>query len=427
MLRPYGNALLPLFLGFTLLILPLGTIAAAPEKTGKKQAKKSARTVTGSAISAGRTLALTDSDTKAGLDAQYVLEYDKAIASFKKTLERRPDDPFAINHLLQAVMLKELFRLNALDTTLYADNGFLTGKPLPGDPAAKKQILELADQAIGICDARLKQSPNDVDALYARGVSRGLKLTYIALVDKSFWSSLRNAISSRNDHDKVLELEPGYTDARLVVGVHNYIVGSMPLAARIMAGVVGIHGDKKKGIEYLREVAATNVETRVDARVALALFLRREAQYKDALAVMKELTEQYPRNFIFALETGNLLKDAGMGQEAVEQYALVVKNGLAGVYPAMHIDRAYFGLAEGLKGQRRAEEALAAYNHALEAKDSPQDLRLRAMLGAGQMLDILARRANAIQQYQQVVTSEPDSVQAASARAYLKRPYKYPS
>jgi tetratricopeptide (TPR) repeat protein len=426
MLKPYGNALLPLFLGFTLLILPLETVAAAPEKTGKKQAKKSAKAVVGSVMSAGRTLALTDPDTKAGLDAQYVLQYDTAIASFKKTLERRPDDPFAINHLLQAVMLKELFRLNALDTTLYADNGFLTGKPLPGDPTAKKQILDLADQAISICDARLKKSPNDVDALYARGVSRGLKLTYIALVDKSFWSSLRNAISSRNDHDKVLELEPGYTDAKLVVGVHNYIVGSMPLAARIMAGVVGIHGDKKKGIEYLREVAANNVETRVDARVALALFLRREAEYKDALTVMKELTEQYPRNFIFALETGNLLKDAGMGEQAVEQYATVVKNDLAGVYPAMHIERAYFGLAEALKGQRRPEEALAAYNHALEVKESPQDLRLRAMLGAGQMLDVLARRANAIQQYQQIVTSEPDSAQAASARAYLKRPYKYP-
>lgn len=425
--KPYGNAFLPLFLGFTLLILPCASADAAAEKTGKKHGKKTEKAVAATTISAGRTLSLTDPDTKAGLDAMYLLEYDQAIASFQKTLERRPDDPFAINHVLQAVMLRELFRLNALDTTLYADNGFLTGKPLPGDPAVKKQIEELSEKAIGICDARLKRSPNDVDALYARGVSRGLKLTYIGLVEKSFWASLRNAIGSRNDHDKVLELDPGYTDAKLVVGVHNYIIGSMPLAARIMAGVVGIHGDKKKGIQYLQEVAATSAETRVDARVALALFLRREAQYKEALAVMKELSAQYPRNFIFALETGNLLKDAGMGPESVEQYALVVKNAQAGVYPAMHIERAYFGLAEALKGQRRPEEALAAYTHALELKEAPQDLRLRAMLGAGQMLDVLSRRANAIQQYQQVVTTEPDSAQAASARAYLKQPYRYPS
>jgi tetratricopeptide (TPR) repeat protein len=425
--KPYGHAFLPLFLGFTLLILPCACASDAADKSGKKHGKKSEKAVAGSVTSAGRTLSLNDPDTKAGLEAMYVLEYDKAIAAFQKTLDRRPDDPFAINHLLQAVMLKELFRLNALDTTLYADNGFLTGKPLPGDPAVKKQIEELSERAIKICDARLKAHSNDVDALYARGVSRGLKLTYIGLVEKSFWSSLRNAIGSRNDHDKVLELEPSYTDAKLVVGVHNYIVGSMPLAARIMAGVVGIRGDKTKGIEYLQEVGATNVETRVDARVALALFLRREAQYKEALEVMKGLTTQYPRNFIFALETGNLLKDAGMGQEAVAQYEAVVKNALASVYPAMHLERAYFGLAEALKGQRRTEEALVAYNHALESKDAPQDLRLRAMLGAGQMLDVLTRRANAIAQYQQIVTTEPDSAQAASARAYLKQPFKYPS
>jgi tetratricopeptide (TPR) repeat protein len=111
----------------------------------------------------------------------------------------------------------------------------------------------------------------------------------------------------------------------------------------------------------------------------------------------------------------------------VQQYTVVVKNAQVGLYPAMHIERAYFGLAEALKGQRRPDEALAAYEHALDVKDAPQDLRLRAMLGAGQMLDVLARRATAIQQYQQILTTEPDSEQAASARAYMKQPYRYPS
>jgi tetratricopeptide (TPR) repeat protein len=425
--KPYGNALLPLFLGFTLLILSLAGTADAADKTGKKHGKKSEKAVAERATGNARPRSVSDPETKLGLEAMYVLEYDKAIVSFQKAVDRRPDDPFALNHLLQAIMLQELFRLNALDTTLYADNGFLTGKPLPGDPAVKKQIEELSEKVVNICDARLKTDPRDVDALYARGVSRGLKLTYLGLVEKSFWASLRNAIGSRNDHDKVLEIDPTYTDAKLIVGVHNYILGSMPLAARIMAGVVGIRGDKKKGLEYLERVAGTNSETRVDARVALALFLRREAQYKEALEIMRELTAQYPRNFIFALETGNLLKDAGQGPDAVQQYTVVVKNAQAGLYPAMHIERAYFGLAEALKGQRRPDEALAAYEHALDVKDAPQDLRLRAMLGAGQMLDVLARRATAIQQYQQILTTEPDSEQAASARAYMKQPYRYPS
>jgi tetratricopeptide (TPR) repeat protein len=424
--KPYGKRFLSLFLGFTLLALPAALADAAYEKTGKKQPKKSEKTVDVSASTPGRNLIALDPNTKAGLEELHSLEYDKAIASFEAALNHYPNDPFAINHLMQTLMLKELFRLNALDTTLYADNGFLTGKPLLGDPKIKERIFALSDQAIRMCDQRIKANPADVQAYYARGVSRGLRLSYIALVDKSFWSSLKNAISSRNDHDKVLELDPSYTDAKLVVGVHNYIVGSMPLAARIMAGIVGIHGDKKKGIEYLKEVGKAKSEASADARVALALFLRREGRYKEALEDMQALTAEYPKNFIFALEVANLMKDAGMGELAVTQFETVVNNAQQGFYPSTHIERAYFGLAEALKGQHKSEAALDAYNRTLEVKESSPDVRLRAYLGAGQMLDALSRRDSALKQYQQVLTLEPDSAQAALARSYIKQPFRYP-
>lgn len=407
------------------LLLPVAAFAA--DKKGKKDGKKSPKAVAAKSNILGRNLAPLDPDTKVAQEALYSLEYDKAIAAFEATAKRYPDDPFAINHLLQAVLLKELFRLNALDTTLYADNGFLTGKPLAGDPKVKQQIMTLAERATQLAEARLKVNEEDAEALYARGVTRGLKLSYLALVEKSFFSSLKAAIGSRNDHEKVLELDPQYVDAKLVIGVHNFIVGSMPLAARIMAGIVGVHGDKKKGIALLYEVGKAKCETSADARVALALFLRREGKYAEALEVMRTLTTEFPRNFIFALEQANLMKDAGLGEQSVNEYAEVVKKGKTGAYPAMHIDRAYFGLAEALKGQRRAAEALEAYNAALEQKDATADLRLRALLGAGQMLDVLAKREGALQQYQQVLTLEPDSAQAALARAYIKQPFKYPS
>jgi tetratricopeptide (TPR) repeat protein len=425
--KPYGKRFVSLFLGFTLLALASALADSASEKTGKKQAKKAQKAIAVSASTPGRNLAILDPDTQAGLEWLYSLEYDKAIASFESALKQYPSDPFAINHLMQAVMLKELFRLNALDTTLYTDNGFLTGKPLPGEPKIKERIFALADQAIKICDQRIDANRDDVQAYYARGVSRGLRLSYIALVDKSFWSALKNAISSRNDHEKVLELDPSYTDARLVVGVHNFIVGSMPLAARIMAGVVGIRGDKKKGIEYLEQVGKTRSEVSADARVALALFLRREARYKEALDVMQGLATEHPKNFIFALEVGNLMKDAGRADAAVAQFDTIVKNAQRNFYPSMHIERAYFGLAEALKGQRKAEAALEAYNHALEVKEASHDLRLRAFLGAGQMLDVLSKRESALKHYEQVLTLEPDSAQAALARSYIKQPYRYPS
>ncbi len=54
-------------------------------------------------------------------------------------------------------------------------------------------------------------------------------------------------LQARADDDKVLDLDPDYVDAELVVGVHQYVIGSLPLPIKLMAGVAGIHGSKDKG------------------------------------------------------------------------------------------------------------------------------------------------------------------------------------
>src|SRR6185312_5891268 len=191
---------------------------AAAQSKGKKPAKTAVNTA--NAGVSGARLFYDDALTKSGTAHLYNLEYDKAIADFEAARKLHEQDPFAVNHLIQAILFKELYRLNALDTTLYTDNGFLTGKPLAGDPLVKERIFQMADESLQLSEARLKANPNDVEALYARGVTRGLKLTYVAIIEKSFFSALRNATASRGDHEKVLQLDPNYVDAKTVVGLH---------------------------------------------------------------------------------------------------------------------------------------------------------------------------------------------------------------
>src|SRR5690242_8454214 len=87
-----------------------------------------------------------DADTRAGFEHFYNLEYDEAIRSFEAAVKSHPDDAFALNHLLSGVMFRELYRIGALDTELYAKNGFLNSKQFPIDPKAKQRILDLMDQ-----------------------------------------------------------------------------------------------------------------------------------------------------------------------------------------------------------------------------------------------------------------------------------------
>lgn len=416
-MRPYRY---PSALVITLLLF---LCSSSPAQA--KPAAASGKTVPQSTLAIKACLA--DPLTRSGLSRLYDLEYDQAIADFQKTVKKYPDDPFAYNHLIQALLLKELYRLSALDTTLYADDGFLTGKPLPGDPGVKKLINEHADKAIKLAENRLKENPTDVDALYARGVTKGFRLSYVAIVEKSFFAALKNASGSRSDHERVLELNPNYVDAKLIVGAHNYVLGSMGVAARIMAGVIGMGGSKKRGLDYLYEVANSKGETSADARVALALFLRREGRYKDALEIMRTLTAQYPRNFLFSLEEANLLKDAGMGPEAIAAYQKLVSNSKAGKYGEANLARAIFGLGESLKGQRQTRQALDAYEQCVANPSVQPEVKIRALLAQGELHDVLGERELALKKYAQVIAADAESSHAQEARKRLKTPYKFPN
>jgi tetratricopeptide (TPR) repeat protein len=368
--------------------------------------------------------AADDPQVKVALDDFYNLEYDKAISQFQRIEKAHPEDPFAVVHVLQVTVFRELYRLNLLDTTLYAHDGFLTGQPANGNPAVRAQVDQLAGQVVRMCDQRLAKNPNEVDALYVRGEARGLKSTYIALVDKSFIAALRNAVAARHDHERVLEIDPKYIDAKTIVGAHNYVVGSLPMPVKVVAGMAGLGGSKKKGLEYLEEASKEGHESSVDARVALALFLRREGRYSEAGAVVRTLTAQYQRNFLFALEQCNLLKDGGKGAEAIGCYQKLVDGAKAGRYPGAHIEFATFGMAESMRGQKDYEGALKQYEFTANVPNGQLNLRQRAELAAGEMYDVLRQRDQAIHQYQAVIAQDNSSTQAEIARKLLRDPYR---
>ena len=366
-----------------------------------------------------------DADTRAGFEHFYNLEYDQAIHYFEVAVKSHPGDAFAVNHLLSGVMFKELYRIGALDTELYAKNGFLTSKQFPIDPKAKQQILDLMEQSLQISEARLKKNPNDVDALYTRGVERGLRATYIGLIDKSWFAALRSAVGARRDHERVLELDPKYSDAKMAVGIHNYVIASVSWPVKVAASVIGLSGNKQKGIQYLYEAGEAGGETAVDSKIALSLFLRREQRYPEALKLVGGLCDDFPRNFLFRLEDANLLNAAGRGQEAIAAFRKIVADDQAGTFAKgkARMEMVHYGLAEALRGQGQFDEAAREYDAAATSGRIDPDLRQRAQLGAGEMFDLLHNRKEAVQRYEALLAMDKTSEHADLARRHLKNPY----
>ena len=320
-----------------------------------------------------------DPVTRAGFEHFYNEEYDRAIHEFERVEREHPDDPTAVNHLTTAILFKELDRIGALDTELFSNNNFLDSRHFPVDPAVRARVRELNERALQLCDLRLRANPNDVDALYARGVARATRSLTMGLLDRSWFPALRNALGARRDHERVLELDPNYSDAKMVVGVHNYVVGSLSWPVKAAASIVGISGSKQKGIEYLYQAIQGGGEASVDARMALALFLRREQRYDEALTLVGQLVDAYPRNFLLALEQANLLKAAGKGDQAIAAYRNLVSAASKGKYPEPRLEQAYYGLAEALRGYNDFQGAVDAYEMVSKSPTVDPDLQQRAL------------------------------------------------
>lgn len=364
-------------------------------------------------------------EVEAALDDFYMLDYAEAQSGFEKVAAENPTDPMALDYVLYNTVVRELYRLDLLDTTWYVHDGFLSGRhPVTEDLRVRARVDALYNRAIQLSNQRLQADPKDVDALFARGFATSMQTMYTGMVEKRYGPALRLALAARNDNDAVLRLDPKYADAYLSVGVHEYIVGSLSLPFKLLIGIVGIHGSRSKGIEDLRHAGQDGTINSVPARTALALFLRREAKYPQAFQVIDGLRRQCPRSFLFTLEQANLLKDSGQGLPSIAAYhALIAQAGTPGYYPNAHLELAYYGLGEAARGQRRIAEAANAYESAAEQPTASPLMKRRAYLAAGEMFDLLHQQAKANQQFAAVVALGNDSSQAASARKFEQVPY----
>ncbi len=368
----------------------------------------------------------SDPLNQAAFEHYYNLDQDAAIQDFEKILAHHPNDPFAVNHLLSAIQMRELYRMGAMNTGDYSNDNFIGQAHRPADPAQKERIKQLVRQAEGLENAELARDPNNVDMLYARGVTRGQFALYTALIERAWFSALRNAVGARRDHERVLELDPQYTDAKLVVGAHNYVMGNLPLTVKIAVALVGLSGDKDKGLRYLNDAYHGNGETSVDAGIVLMVFLRREHRYAEALQITGALGPRFPRNYLLPLEEANLLRASGKNGEAQaeEEYRRVWQNGREGKYGSLHYEIAALGLGDLLRSQKKYSAAATAYEQVNEVAGADPELLQKANLGAGEMYDQLQKRDLAVKKYEAVVATNSGNAEADKARKRMKDAYR---
>ena len=413
----------------------LASVAGAQAKKGdaKAQAPKPAAEQQSAPFDQKRF----DELRAAGFESLYNLDYEGARRQFREMTRIFPDHPAGYQFLAASLWLKTLNESRRLQASLYNNEGFYKEKNDKTDPALVAEFRELTRKTKELCESRLKQNPRDTDALYYLGAVEGLKAAWGGMVERSFMSALNNGNDSVDHHRDLLKIDPNYIDAKVTIGMYDYVVGTLPLPIKILASIGGFRGSRKRGLATLELVARDGKWARDDARSLLIALLKREKRYRDAYTYASELAAKYPRNYLFKMEAADALVsqaevDRATNPEAAkktEAEAFAIFDSLltpahSPNAPRPPLDLVHFTYGDALLVAGEAERAAKELLAAATVPNAESSMVTRARLRAAQALDVAGKRDAAVAQYKAVLARPNVFDSHEDAKRGLKEPYK---
>jgi tetratricopeptide (TPR) repeat protein len=321
-----------------------------------------------------------------------------------------------------------MYRNGALETELVTgNNAFLRRPKMNAPPEVEKRFFDEVRVAMELSERRVAGNPSDVEALYALGISHSLRANYNFLVRRAWREALRDATAGWKLHVKVSALDPSNADARLVQGVHDYVVASLPWAYRVLGYLVGFSGNREDGIRTLEEVAKNGRRTSVDARIFLCALYRREGKPRQALPLIEGLLGRFPRNHLLRLEQAQMYGQIGDKANAVASVMKVSEMKKAGApgYASVPWEKIHYHLGTVLFWYRDYAEALDLMTK-VTAGAERVDLNTGAIawLRTGQIYDLTDRRKQAVEAYRKTIEFAPEADAAKEARRYLSSRFR---
>jgi tetratricopeptide (TPR) repeat protein len=407
------RAVLTLFLSLTVF---------ATSTPGQQARAGAAKEKTGAAPAASFDKAEFERLRSEGNDALYNTDYATARERYTRLTKIAPDHPAGYVYLANNVWLETLYLQRRLTTSTYTAGSFYEQDKDEDkvDPKRDLEFKELIKHALTITRARLAKDPNDVEATYYNGAALGLRAGYSTTVARSFRRAIGDANNSVKMQRKVVKLDPTWIDAYMSIGLYEYVIDSLPTFWKLLARVAGLKGSKKKGIELLEMVAEKGSQSQDDARVLLIGIYSREGQHERSLDVISKLAQKYPRNYLFQQERATMLYHLNRADEGARVYTEMLKDTRISQTFA---DLVYYQWGEALMAKGDYAAAIEKYNAVKQWQKSHRNLISLAHLKAGQALDALGKRNEAVAEYQVVLKRENIYDSHKLASQYVKKPY----
>jgi hypothetical protein len=388
---------------------------------------------------------LTDNDRAklesrraAGFEALFNLDYEAARKNFREIAESLPNYPAGPQFLAASLWIETLYQSRRLQSSLYDSDSFYSQNEDKVDPRIVEQFRSWTRQARQLAEARLKQVPRDAEAIYFLGAIEGLKATFEEAVERRHFAALKDGSDAVDRHREVIKLDPAYHDAEITIGLYDYTVGALPLAYKIIAGVAGFHGSKKRGLATIERVVKEGRWARDDAKTLLIVLYTREKRFAEAAAFARELGAKSPRNYLYRLEAADaLVSQAALEREANHTTATtateneafatfesLLRDKVVRDTAARAFDLIHFKYGEALSTAGQYEKAAKEFLAAADTPNAQAGLATMAHLYAARALDLAGKRNDALTQYRAVL-ARPNVYDAhGQAQAGLKEAFK---
>jgi tetratricopeptide (TPR) repeat protein len=373
-----------------------------------------------------------------GFEALFNLDYEKGRKDFREIARLFPEHPAGPQFLAASLWIETLYETRRLQASLYSGDSFYAPNEDKADPKVVEQFRVWTREAKKLAERRLKENPKDIEAIYFLGATDGLKASFEEGVERRHFAALRDGSSAVDRHRDVIKLDPNFHDAEITIGLYDFVVGSLPLPAKILAGITGARGSRKRGLATIERVTREGKWARDDARTLLIVLYTRERRFGDALALARELAAKYPRNYLFRLEAADaLVAQAALERKANHAAAVLdaERAALATFDELLHdrnvrdtaarsLDLIHFKYGEALLTAGQADRAAKEFLATTTVAKADPGLVTMGYLYAAHALDVAGKREDALAQYRAVLARPNVYDSHDLAQKGLRQPFR---
>jgi tetratricopeptide (TPR) repeat protein len=241
-----------------------------------------------------------------GIDLATTLQYDKAIDVFERVIAADPDNP--MGYFLRSAAYFWMFSADMHNEEL------------------GETFKELSYEAVDVAERRLELDETDIDARFFLGGAYGSLGRYYGM-KRSFLKAYWYGKKGVNILEDVVEQDSTYYDAYLGLGIYHYLADVLPRFVKILSFLLGIDGDRERGIQELVLAVDKGTYVQTEAMFFLgAIYTYREREYDKALNIWHDLLKKYPDNPGVLIHMGRCYANRGKCYKAVEIYKKILEN-----------------------------------------------------------------------------------------------------